>query len=163
MKVLTTRFGEVEVPDDAVVTFPDGILGFNELKQYVMLKTTELGLFRWLQSTEIPALAFVVCDPRLIVPDYKVAVRAEEVALIGTDQLSEAEVMVILTHPHDRRQMTANLQGPIIYNRTRGLARQIVLPEEDYSCRHKVFAEEPVEVAQTGSTHDRPAGKQDVA
>ena len=77
MKVITTRVGEVDVPDDAVVTFPEGVQGFNRLKQYVMLRTTELGLFRWLQSTEVPALAFVVCDPRLIVHDYEVDVRAE--------------------------------------------------------------------------------------
>ena len=154
MKEHTTRFGEVEVPEDAVVTFPSGILGFDELKQYVMLKTTELGLFRWLQSTEIPALAFVVCDPCLIVPEYKVEVRADEVAEIGTSQAAKAEVMVILTHPHDRRQMTANLQGPIIYNRARRLAKQVVLPGDTYSCRHRVFPDEAVQTAHVGLNQD---------
>lgn len=145
MKVMTTRFGEVEVSDDARVTFPDGILGFNELRQYVLLKTTELGLFRWLQSTEIPDLAFVVCDPRLIVPDYNVEVRSEELEDIEVGDASEAEVMVILANPDDRIRMTANLQGPIIYNSRKRLARQIVLAEDTHSCRHVVFADEPVE------------------
>ena len=163
MKVITTRFGQVDVPDDAVVTFPEGIEGFNRLRRYVMLRTTELGLFRWLQSAEVPALAFVVCDPRLIVHDYEVNVRAEQLLEIGATNAAETEVLVILTHPHDRRQMTANLQGPIITNRLKGLARQIVLEDGRYSARHRVFADEPVAPVGTGRHQDVPAGSQDVA
>ncbi len=159
MKVLTTRFGEVEVPDDAKVSFPDGIMGFNARWQYVLLKATELGLFRWLQSTEIPGLAFVVCDPRLIVPDYNVEVRAEELKDIEVGDASEAEVMVILTNPDDKTRMTANLQGPIIYNSRKHLAKQIVLAEDTYSCCHRVFADDPVEPVR--SVHE--IGAKDVA
>ena len=148
MKVLTTRFGEVEVPEDDRVTFPNGILGFSDVQQYVLLKTTELGLFRWLQSTEIPALAFVVCDPRLIVPDYGIELPFGELEDIGVEDASQAEVMVILTRPHDIDRMTANLQGPIIYSRTRRLAKQLVLTDDRYSCRYRVFNSEPAESAQ---------------
>ncbi len=163
MKVITTRFGQVDVPDDAAVRFPEGIRGFNSLKQYVMLRTTDLGLFRWLQSAEVPALAFVVCDPRLIVHDYEIHIRAEELLEIGAVAGVETEVLVILTHPHDRRQMTADLRNPILINRAKGLARQIVLDDGVYADRHRVFADEPVAHVGTGRHRDVPAGSQDVA
>ncbi len=83
MKVKTTRFGEIETEFDRVIRFPRGILGFPEYREYVLLQTNEEGTFFWLQSTENPALAFVVSDPMLFVPEYQVPLKMEEFADIA--------------------------------------------------------------------------------
>ena len=73
MQVRTTRFGVVEVSDERVIKFPEGILGFPESQEYILLQTDDEGNFFWLQSVGREELAFVVCDPLLFVPDYRVA------------------------------------------------------------------------------------------
>lgn len=147
MRVKTSRFGEVEVPDREVLSFPRGLPGFAGLRRYVLIKTTDLGLFKWLQSADVPELAFVVCDPRLIEPDYRVAIHHEELADIELADVQAAEMLVILSYPQEVEKMTANLQGPIVINRARRLAKQVVLADESYSCCHKVFQERPKESA----------------
>ena len=88
MNVKTTRFGPIEVDQQRIIVFPEGLLGFPENKKYVLLQTNDEGNFFWLQSAEIPELAFVVCDPLLFVPDYQVPVKPEEFSIIELNDLA---------------------------------------------------------------------------
>jgi flagellar assembly factor FliW len=140
MKIETTRFGAVEVGDDEVLTFPDGLLGFPALRRYVLLPNPKGGPFLWLQAADDPAVAFVVVDPAEFFADYKVSVRAEDVALIRLDDAAQGRVVVILTVPGDPKEITANLAGPIVLNLRERLGRQLVLGEPGLSTRHKLMA-----------------------
>ncbi len=141
MNVHTTRFGDVQLPDRALISFPDGLNAFPGLTRFVLLRASELGLFRWLQSVDLPDLAFVVCDPRLILSDYALRVPASLVSDIGITSDEQAELLVMLSHPNDRARMTADLQHPILYNRRPNLARQFSLPAGAFSPCHRVFPE----------------------
>jgi len=143
MKILTTRFGELEISSDEVYYFPEGLLGFGSVKRYFTLANPTGGPFEWLQAVEPPNLAFVVCDPRVFKPEYEVKAKKEDLESIKIERLKDAIVRVILVIPkgHPER-MTANLQGPIVFNVKARLAKQIVLPGEEYSTRHRVFPEE---------------------
>ena len=98
--------------------------------------------FRWLQSAEIPTLAFVVTDPTLFFKEYRVGIRAEEMQAVGLDDLAKGVVLVILTVPQDLKQITANLQGPVVLNPATHKGKQIVLADPNYSTRHRLFPEE---------------------
>ena len=139
MKVKTSRFGQIEVAEDDRLTVVGGFLGFYGLTGYVEHRPAGLGIFRWLQSLDVSKLAFVVCDARVILPDYHIEISPEELGCIGLEDAGDAEIVVILRYPQDPGRMTANLLGPVVINRRTRKARQVVLSNTDYSCRHIVF------------------------
>ncbi len=138
----TTRFGDLDLPPERVLTFPRGLIGFAGVRRFVLLDNPGGGPFRWLQAVDVPDLAFVVTDPRLFFQDYQVPVRDEDLRSIGIERIDEGVVVVILVVPHDPRRITANLLGPVVINLRDRLARQFVLEVPGYSTRHFLFPQE---------------------
>jgi len=138
MQVKTTRFGVVEVDADRVLKFPEGVLGFPDQRVYVLLQTNEEGNFFWLQSIDRPELAFVVCDPLLFVPDYRVPAKTEEFKQIHLKAMSNAQVFIVVNKVD--RMLTGNLQGPLVINVVNRQGRQLVLSEKKYSTRHPLMS-----------------------
>ncbi len=142
MKIMTSRFGEIEFRDEVKLTFTSGIIGFPNATQYVILDHDREVPFKWLQSVDEGTLAFVIMDPTLFKPDYRVTVEPEELAELRAAEGDELIVFVILTIPSaDYRRITANLQGPVVVNRRTRLAKQIILREE-WTTRYPVFPDE---------------------
>jgi flagellar assembly factor FliW len=137
MKIQTTRFGDIEVPDERLITFPEGILGFPQYHQYALLEN-EKGPFRWLQSMESGSLAFVVVDPLVFFANYRVPAKPEDVSLIQLSKPEDAAVLVIMNIRRDTGEITANLQGPLVMNAERRLGRQLVLSDPGLSPRQKI-------------------------
>src|SRR5262245_37376603 len=96
MIVRTTRFGDVEIAEDRVITFPRGLLGFAEAKKYCLLEPAEDTCFFWLQSLEDASLAFVVTDPSHFVPDYSVPIRPDQMSDLALTRLDDAQVFVVV-------------------------------------------------------------------
>ena len=141
MKIVTLRFGELEIPDDKIIEFPKGLLGFEQFHKYVILQREDSEPFRWLQSLEDPNLAFVIMNPVFFFQNYKIEMHIKELDDIEVTEQSDVETYVIVTIPEDISQMTANLQGPIIINTGKGLAKQIVLVNSPYTIKHYVMDE----------------------
>jgi flagellar assembly factor FliW len=139
MRVKTTRFGEVEVPDSAVIRFPEGLVGFRDAKRFVIFDGPEGTPFKWLQAVDRPELALVICDPALFKPDYRVDVSAETLASLELARPEDGGVCVVLVIPPDPRGMTANLMGPIVFNAEARLGRQLVLMDTEYTTKYRIF------------------------
>lgn len=133
MQIQTTRFGDVEVDEARVITFPKGILGFPKYKQYALLEAGEGSHFWWLQSLELPELAFVVTDPSLFVPTYKVPLKADQMADLGIADLEQAQVFVIVNKRD--HMLTGNLQGPLIIEVGSRTGEQLVLSDRRFTTR----------------------------
>ena len=133
MQIKTTRFGDVEVDEARIITFPKGILGFPKYKQYVLLEAGDDSYFWWLQSIELPELAFVVTDPSVFVPTYKVPLRPEQMAGLGIDQLDSAQVFVIVNKRE--HMLTGNLQGPLVVHVDKRVGEQLVLSDRRFTTR----------------------------
>lgn len=139
MKCTSTRFGSFDVPNDSIVRFPSGLLGFPEQERYVILDHDTEAPIKWLQSVEAPDLAFVLLDPGTFHPDYHVDIPAEALAEIKGDQRDDLALAVILTIPSDDpSRITANLRGPLIISHKTKLGKQLVLSEE-FPTRHPLF------------------------
>ncbi|MDF0652009.1 MAG: flagellar assembly protein FliW [Nitrospira sp.] len=139
MKCTATRFGSFEVRAESVLTFPSGLLGFTEHRRYVILDHDTDAPFKWLQSVEEPALAFVIMDPALFHPGYHVDVPADALAEIGAKEREDLALVVILTIPSDDPvRITANLRGPLVISHRTKLGKQLVLSEE-FPTRHPLF------------------------
>ncbi len=139
MKVTSTRFGLLDVPDDAVWTCPSGILGFPEWTRYVLLDHDTEVPFKWLQCLEEGSLAFVLMDPTVFKPDYRAEVPEAAMAEIKAREANDLAMMTILTIPSDDpATITANLRGPLLLNWRTKLLKQLVL-DETYPTRYPIF------------------------
>lgn len=147
IKVTTTRFDEIEVDEKDVIELPAGLIGFPELKRYVILNHDENSPFKWLQSLDDGAIAFVIINPLLFRSDYTVEVNEAEVSDLSIDKEQDAVISVIVTMPSDPQKMTANLKAPLIFNLKNRKGRQVILNNPDYTTRHNIMDE-----AEKGAT-----------
>jgi flagellar assembly factor FliW len=137
MVIETSRFGGIEVDDQRFLQFPRGLLGFPEDRDYALIQTGENSAFYWMQAVNRPELAFVVCDPRMFVSDYRVTIKTEELAQIGLEDTQGSQVFVIVNKVDD--VLTGNLQGPLVINVATRVGKQLVLSEKKYSTRHPLM------------------------
>ncbi len=140
MNVASTRFGIMSVPDEKVLAFPSGVLGFPEWTRYVMLDHDTDAPFKWLHCVEEASLAFVVVDPAVFHQNYQIQISAEARVEVEGSETDELSLVVILTIPSDDPSaVTANLRGPLLMNLRTRLCKQLVLAE-DYPTRYPVFS-----------------------
>lgn len=113
-----------------------GILGFEQMKDYLLIANPDEEPFRWLQVKGNPSLAFVVIEPFLVAPDYQPDIPAVDVEFLGLSAPEEAALFNIVTvHGPDRA--TVNLKGPVVINRNTGIGKQVVIANAaDYSVQH---------------------------
>jgi len=149
MIVKSLRLGQLEVPDDKIIKTEKPVLGFEHLSRYCLVQVEELRPFMWLQSVEDPAVVFLVVNPRVFFPDYKIEVNSKEIAELKVERVESVETYVIVTVPEDPRQMSANLQGPIIINTENNRAKQLILVNSDYQIAHNILDALPQDTATT--------------
>ena len=148
MQLDTTRFGTVEIDENAVITFTHPIIGFQEFRRFVLIPTSEGSPIVWLQSTESPELAFLLMDPRQAVADYQPRLRAEELAELAVTDVEELSVYTLLVVPADRSQIRTNLKAPILINPKHRLGKQSIMEHGDYPVRYYLAEERrPMELS----------------
>jgi flagellar assembly factor FliW len=139
----TTRFGDLECPEEKVLTIPSGIIGFPASTRYLLLDHDRDVPFKWLQSLDQGELAFVIVDPVWFKPDYRVTIALDEVGELWPVDEPDLVMFVILTIPaDDASRMTANLRGPVVVNACTRIAKQLILRDE-YPTRAPVLHGEP--------------------
>lgn len=138
-KVKTTRFGEIEVKDSDVIALPSGLIGFPELTRYILLDHDKGSPFKWLQSLEDGAIAFVLINPLLFKPDYTVEVSETEVSDLDLKSEEDAVISVIITMPSNPQNMTANLKAPLVFNLKNRKGKQLILNNSAYTTRHNIM------------------------
>lgn len=141
MKIQTIRFGEIEFPDEVLLRFPEGILGFPNDQHYVLLEhDVEESPFKWLQSAESPELAFIVLDPLLIASNYPVMLDVDTARMIGAKDVSQCAYMSIVNVPaSDPCRMSVNLKAPLVVNSQNRTGRQVILGTQTFSINEPVF------------------------
>ncbi len=141
IQVKTTRFGEIDVKEADVINLPAGLIGFPELKRYVMLDHDKDSPFKWLQSLDDGAIAFVLINPLLFKPDYTVEVTESEVSDLDLTAEEDAVISVIITMPSNPQNMTANLKAPLVFNLKNRRGKQLILNNAEYTTRHNIVEE----------------------
>src|SRR5262245_35113018 len=137
MIIQTSRFGGVEVDENRLLHFPKGLLGFPNDLDYALIQTGERSGFYWMQAVSRPDLAFVICDPRLFVSDYRVNLKAEDLAAIGATDDEATQLFIIVNKVDD--VLTGNLQGPLVVGVATRTGKQMVLSEKRYTTRHPLM------------------------
>ncbi|MCW2927568.1 MAG: hypothetical protein JWM86_1536, partial [Thermoleophilia bacterium] len=137
----SSRFGTIEVPDAIRLTFEQGMIGFPEHKEYVLLKQRQDSVFMWLHSTTDPQLAFPVVLPWAFYWEYEVKLGDEDLESIQVANASQISILCVVNVGADVRKGTINLFSPIVINNDERLAKQVINTADGYSTRDPLFKE----------------------
>ena len=141
MKIITRDFGEQEVDESRIITFPEGIIGFEDKKKYALLSPLGDEKFpMWLQAVDSKEPCFVVYDPMEIYIRYKFEISDEAQAPLRIDEDSPYRCLAVAIVPEDYRKTTINLRCPIVVNTKERIAAQVILTEH-YEFKAPVYEE----------------------
>lgn len=152
MLIQTSRFGPVTLQNEDVIEFPEGILGFTHLRQFVLLDDPNDEIFAWLQSCEVPQIAFPVLEPELFTQNYQVSLTKHDLESLGLKTQEKTRAFSIITIPDDPAKMTANLKAPVVINVEKRVARQIVLQDNNLAIREPILTKLQSRVVQNPRT-----------
>ena len=139
MQIDTVRFGQVEIDEEKLIIFDDGIPGLEEYHKYALLQFEESYPIIWLQSSEDSAICLPVMDTFSVIQGYVFDIDDADVKALNLSGPEDLHVVSVLVIPDDIQNMTANLAAPIIINTVSGRAKQIVLAGSDYNVRVPIF------------------------
>jgi len=158
--IKTTRFGLVELNSEDILIFHEGLLGFRDLRQFVMLDDPNDDIFAWLQSCELPSIAFPVLEPELFGHIYTADLNKTDLESLKMQAGEPPTFFSIITIPDDPTQMTANIKAPIVINLKKKIARQCVLQDNHLAIREPIFTKLQSRVVQNPQTPIKNQGRQ---
>lgn len=148
MKINTTGFGELEINPDTILTFPNGLTGFEGCKRFQLLhEENKPGpVVFYLQSLDDPAVAFSIVDPALFGLNYEFTLSDDETTLLQADGTAELAVLLMIYKPFEASDdgravfqggVSANINGPLVLNLDKklGLQKVLVGPKCDITLR----------------------------
>lgn len=138
----TKLFGNVILDSEKLITFPQGIVGFPDLKEFLLIRDSEVengGGIQWLQSIGEPAFAIPVMDPFIVKPDYNPTIEDEYLKPLGEFGEDDMLVLTTVTVPHEIENMSINLMAPLIINIATKKATQIIVENADYEVKFKIY------------------------
>ena len=139
MQLETIRFGPVEIDEEKLITFDDGIPGLDMHKRYALLQFEESYPIIWLQSIDEGGICIPVLDTFAVLTGYVFDIDDEDVKTLKLNGPEDLHVVSVLVIPDEIQRMTVNLAAPIIINTVTGKAKQILLSGTDYNVRAPVF------------------------
>ena len=136
------RLGSVEYSQDDVYHFPQGLLGFEKRKHYILVEREEYYPFVWMISVDDPMTSFVMVNPLIFHPDYNPNISKRELNELQIENPQSLLMYVIVTLNRDPLKTTANLCGPILINTEKKIGKQLVLLDDSYSTKHPILKTE---------------------
>lgn len=137
MEVKTKAMGIVSVEEKQLVTFPNGLLGFEKYTKFALIDS-EYEPFIWLQSTEESNLAFLMIDPFLICGDYEADIDDLTLKSIGVESAEDIIIMTLVTIPKDGSAITANFLGPVVINKKNRQCLQVILNDNRWTTKFDI-------------------------
>lgn len=142
MVVNTKVFGEIDVDESKFLIFEDGILGFPDLKRFMLIHDEESSgnnVISWMQSIDEPGFAMPVIDPLKVCPDYNPEVEDELLKSLGDFTGEDLLVLTTVTVPSEIERMTSNLKAPFIINAQNLRACQIIVEDDKYLIKYPIY------------------------
>ena len=132
MRLKTSQFGEIEFDENLIINFPEGIIGFEYLKKFIIIDDEDTRPFRWLVSVEEPEIGFALLELAFVVEncDERFELDPSRYVLFG-----------IVTLSKDISRVTINLKAPVLIDKVKNEGRQIIVDSEEYPIAHPLVAE----------------------
>jgi flagellar assembly factor FliW len=139
MKIQTKYHGNIEINKEGILHFENGIPGFLEENEFIVLDLPDNDVFFILQSVQTSEIGFVIINPFSFFKDYEFKLDDSLLMQLGLENEEDVQVFVILTVQEPFEKTTANLQGPVVINRKNNKAKQVILNDSIYTTKHPVF------------------------
>ncbi|MFC1525848.1 flagellar assembly protein FliW [Candidatus Latescibacterota bacterium] len=134
------KFGDVTVASTSIVTFPDGVPGFERCKRFGLVSIDDEAPFLRLLSVDEPTVGFVILNPMMLWKDYNPGMGSEDLEGLDVQSPDDLEMYCIVTLSDVPENVTANLKGPIAINTRAMTARQLILMDDRYHTKHALLA-----------------------
>ena len=125
---LTCALGTVQYRTIDIITFRNGLYGFEDYDRFVFVVHDEFKPFRWLVSLDDPELMFTVIDPTLVCKDYDPQLNHDTIEQLWT----------LVSIDESNNKVTVNLRAPIIIQENGRQGEQIISPVEAYELRFEI-------------------------
>lgn len=147
MNIETKYLGEIELSEENIIEFPNGLLGFESSKEFVLLDVPENTYFKFLQDIHNSYISFLLLNPWDFFKDYDVELSDEELEKIGIshNEKSHMSIYSVVTLGQEFKSSTTNLLAPIVINFDINKGRQFILNDSIYTTKHKLFPEGKVD------------------
>ena len=147
MKIRTASLGEVEATPESFLSLPEGLIGFEEHREFVLLELSDYDPFRWLLSYTDPGLSFPLLEPSALIPGYAIELVDVEREALELDDGEVPSVYVVATILDEGEQVTVNLRAPLVVNHRRQTARQVVLSDGRWDVQYPLLQRQDTRVA----------------
>ena len=124
--------------DPPVITTPDGLPGFDDLRAWVLEQSGDEAVFSVLRSLDRPGIALLVAEPWQLAPGYAPDLPDAEMVALGADEPDDVAVLVVVRLDIDSKHAFLNLAAPIVVHAAKGVARQMILDRQGWPMRHPV-------------------------
>ncbi len=151
MLIHTVNFGNLEVPEDKIITFKEGVPGFPQIHRFAILEMDDLKPFQYLQALDDPPIALFVINPFMIDPTYEFRLTDSDMEDLSSKNAAELAVYAVATIPEDPSQATLNLMAPIVINDKDRCGKQVILHESKYSVKQPLLSANQDEARAQGA------------
>lgn len=140
MNITTSRFGEIEIDESLLIDFKMPIIGYNNLKKYILIEHDENSCFKWLQSVENSEIAFPVTLTTYFNIDYVFEISDDNAEKIGLNSSEDLLVLNLASIPQaNPKEATINLRAPVVVNTANLYAMQIILSDDSLPIKYPLF------------------------
>ncbi|MFF2178505.1 flagellar assembly protein FliW [Lysinibacillus sp. NPDC058147] len=137
MKIATKFLGEIEIVEEDILTFEQGLLGLEDYKKFVLLPIDANLPLVLLQSVDQMEIGFVIAYPFAFKKDYSFEISDEDHNQLQIEKEEDVLTYTIVTMKETFEDSTINLLAPIIINIDKNLGKQVVLEDnKSYPLRY---------------------------
>ncbi len=138
MKIKTKNFKDIEVLEENIITFKNGIPGFSALKKFILIEDENNKIFTWLQSIEDGDISIALLDMKNIMTEYDPKIKKEMIEELGEikNNLLVYNVVVI---PENIKDIRVNLVAPIVINLSTNKGVQVIVENKEYKVKHYIY------------------------
>lgn len=158
IRIHTINFGDLDIAEDTIITFKEGLPGFSQLHRFAILEIEELKPFHCLQaipdSPDDPPVALYLINPFMVDPGYEFRLTDSDMADINSRNSAELTIYVVATIPESPQDATLNLMAPVVINERDHCGKQVILHDSKYSVRHPLLGDTESKTAHIGKSKE---------
>ena len=103
MLIQTSRFGEIEIEENQIITLPSGLIGFSEDRRFVIREDEAASPFRWLQAVDNEVLAFVMIEPHVSISNYELELTQDNLKKLKAESINDLSCLLYTSDGCRRR------------------------------------------------------------
>lgn len=140
-KLETMSIGTIEYTEDSIITFNNGIPGFEDEKEFIIYKENDKSPFAYLLFINNSKLSLVIANPFYFFSDYEFELSGQVKEELGIEKIEDVDIWGIISVSKDFKQSTMNLKAPLIINNKKKKGKQYILHESNYLTKTPIFSQ----------------------